>query len=328
MSVRFFYRYVLAGFLGMFSITKLKAAGGDSTFRCDGNPIIKHEFTADPAAMVYKGKVYLYTGHDVAPTGHNGYVMHNWLCFSSPDMVNWTEHPIPMTVKDFSWAKDDAWASQVIERNGKFYWYVAVEHATVPGKAIGVAVSDSPTGPFKDARGSALVTNDMTKVVKHSWDDIDPTVMIDDDGQAYLFWGNGVCYYAKLKANMTELDGPVKSIELPHYTEAPWIHKRNGWYYLSYAYEFPEKTAYAMSRSISGPWEYKGIINELAGNSNTNHQAIIDFKGKSYFIYHNGALAADAGSFHRSVCIDYLYYNPDGTIKRVVMTSEGVKEAK
>jgi beta-xylosidase len=305
-----------------------KGAIGDTTIKANGNPIITHEFTADPAAMVCKGKVYLYTGHDEAPKGHNGYVMHNWTCFSSTDMVNWTEHEVPLNVKDFSWAKDDAWASQVIERNGKFYWYVAVEHATIPGKAIGVAVSDSPTGPFKDARGSALVTNDMTTVVKHSWDDIDPTVIIDNDGQAYLFWGNGVCYYAKLKPNMTELDGPIKTISLPHFTEAPWIHQRNGWYYLSYAYDFPEKTAYAMSKSINGPWVYKGIINELAGNSNTNHQAIIAFKGKNYFIYHNGALAADAGSFHRSVCIDYLYYNKDGTIKRVIMTTEGVKKVK
>ncbi|MDB5144610.1 MAG: glycoside hydrolase [Mucilaginibacter sp.] len=300
----------------------------DTIIHATGNPIIRHEFTADPAAMVYKDKVYLYTGHDEAPTNQNGYVMHNWTCFSSTDMVNWTEHPSPLNVKDFAWAKADAWASQVIERNGKFYWYVAVEHGTIPGKAIGVAVSDSPTGPFKDARGTALVTNDMTKAAKHPWDDIDPSVIIDKDGQAYLFWGNGVCYYAKLKPNMTELDGPIKTITLPHYTEAPWIHERNGWYYLSYAYEFPEKIAYAMSKNINGPWVYKGIINELAGNSNTNHQAIIDFKGKSYFIYHNGALAADAGSFHRSVCIDYLYYNKDGSIKRVVMTSEGVKAVK
>jgi beta-xylosidase len=323
-------KYILTITIALGCLTETKAAvvNPDTTIHATGNPIIRHEFTADPAAMVYKDKVYLYTGHDEAPTGKNGYVMHNWTCFSSSDMVNWTEHPSPLNIKDFVWAKADAWASQVIERNGKFYWYVAVEHGTIPGKAIGVAVSDSPTGPFKDARGTALVTNDMTKAIKHSWDDIDPTVIIDKDGQAYLFWGNGMCYYAKLKSNMTELDGPIETITLPHYTEAPWVHQRNGWYYLSYAYEFPEKIAYAMSRSINGPWVYKGIINELAGNSNTNHQAIIDFKGKSYFIYHNGALAADAGSFHRSVCIDYLYYNKDGSIKRVVMTSEGVGAVK
>lgn len=311
----------------IFSAGRIHAAGVDTLIHTQGNPLFRNHYTADPAAMVYKGKVYLYTGHDEAPKGKNGYVMHSWLCYSSSDMVNWTEHEVPLKVTDFAWAKADAWASQVIERNGKFYWYVAVEHGTIPGKSIGVAVSDSPTGPFKDARGSALVTNDMTKAVGHSWDDIDPSVIIDDDGQAYLFWGNGICYYARLKANMIELDGPIQSIKLPDYTEAPWIHKRNGWYYLSYASEFPEKISYAMSRSINGPWQYKGIINEIAGNSNTNHQAIIDFKGKTYFIYHNGALAADAGSFHRSVCIDYLYYNPDGTIKRVVMTTEGVGSA-
>jgi beta-xylosidase len=267
-----------------------------------GNPIIKNKYTADPAAMVCKDSVYLYTGHDEALPGKDGYIMHEWLCFSSADMVNWKEHSVPLTVKDFKWAKDDAWASQVIERNGKFYWYVATEHATIKGKAIGVAVSDSPTGPFKDAR-----------------------VLIDDNGQAYLFWGNTKCYYAPLKENMTELDGPIKTIDLPSYTEAPWIHKHNGWYYLSYAYQFPEKIAYAMSRSINGPWTFKGILNEVAGNSNTNHQSIIDFKGKSYFIYHNGSLPTQGGSFRRSVCIDNLYYNKDGSIKRIVMTTEGVK---
>jgi beta-xylosidase len=296
----------------------------DTSFKITGNPIITYKYTADPAAMVYKNKVYLYTGHDVAPEKRNSYEMHDWTCFSSSDMINWTEHVTPLSVKDFKWAKDDAWASQVIERNRKFYWYVAITHATIHGKAIGVAVADNPTGPFKDAIGAALITNDMTTETKISWDDIDPTVFIDDNGQAYLFWGNTVLKYVKLKENMIEMDGPIKTISLPHFTEAPWVHKHNGWYYLSYAYEFPEKIAYAMSRNIEGPWEYKGILNEIAGNSNTNHQAIIEFKGKNYFIYHNGALVPDAGSFHRSVCIDYLYYNKDGTMKRVQMTSEGV----
>lgn len=160
------------------------------------NPIIKNKFTADPAAFVYKDSVYLYTGHDEPPTGKDYYYMSEWLCYSSADMVNWKEHPSPLNVKEFKWAKADAWASQVIERNGKFYWYVAVEHGTVNGKAIGVAVADKPTGPFRDARGSALITNDMTKQTGITWDDIDPSVIIDDDGQAYLFWGNTACYYA------------------------------------------------------------------------------------------------------------------------------------
>ena len=301
------------------------ASAQDNTkITATGNPIITNKYTADPAALVYRDTVYLYTGHDEAPPPNSNYQMHEWLCYSSTDMVNWTEHAIPLKVKDFAWAKDDAWASQVIARDGKFYWYAAVEHGTIRGKAIGVSVSDKPTGPFKDARGTALITNDMTVGVKMNWDDIDPSVIIDDDGQAYLFWGNTKCYYAKLKSNMTELDGPIKTIELPKFTEAPWIHKRKGWYYLSYATMFPEKIAYAMSRSIHGPWQYKGILNEIAGNSNTNHQSIIDFKGNSYFIYHNGSIPTDGGSFRRSVCIDYLYYNKDSTMKRVVMTSEGI----
>ena len=288
-----------------------------------GNPIIKNKYTADPAALVVGDSVYLYTGHDEPPPRKEGYVMNEWLCFSSADMINWHEHAVPMKISDFKWAKADAWASQVVNRNGKFYWYAAMEHGSIHGKAIGVGVADKPEGPYKDARGSALITNDMT-TSPITWDDIDPSVIIDDDGQAYLFWGNTNCYYAKLKANMTELDGPIQNIKLPFYTEAPWIHKRNGWYYLSYAYQFPEKIAYAMSRSINGPWEFKGILNEVAGNSNTNHQSIIDFKGKSYFIYHNGSIPTEGGSFRRSVCIDRLYYNNDGTMKRVVMTTEGI----
>jgi beta-xylosidase len=290
------------------------------------NPIIKDQYTGDPAALVYKDKVYLYAGHDEAPKDFHFYKMNEWVVYSSSDMKKWESHPVPLKITDFAWAKGDAWASQVIERNGKFYWYVTVEHNSVQGKAIGIAVSDSPTGPFKDALGKALITNDMTKFTDISWDDIDPTVYIDTDGQAYLFWGNTACHYAKLKNNMIELDGPIQHIkELPHFTEAPWIHKHKGWYYLSYAYEFPEKIAYAMSKSITGPWEFKGILNEIAGNSNTNHQSIIDFKGQSYFIYHNGATIPDGSSFRRSVCVDKLYYNKDGTMKRVVMTSEGIQ---
>ena len=319
---------ILGGTFLLSGMSSVSASGRDTTFKSAGNPIITHKYTADPAALVYKDKVYLYTGNDVPPPKREGYVMHDWLVFSSEDMVTWTEHAVPLRAKDFAWAKDDAWASQVIEKDGKFYFYATVSHNTIHGKSIGVAVSDSPLGPFKDARGSALITNDMTTKAKISWDDIDPTVFIDDDGQAYLFWGNTTLHYVKLKDNMIEMDGDFKEISLPNFTEAPWIHKRNDWYYLSYAYQFPEKIAYAMSKSIHGPWEYKGILNEIAGNSNTNHQSIIDFKGKSYFIYHNGGIPTQGGSFRRSVCIDYLKYNQDGTMKRVVMTTEGIKSAK
>ncbi|WP_117624639.1 glycoside hydrolase family 43 protein [Neotamlana nanhaiensis] len=289
------------------------------------NPIITDKYTADAAAMVHDNTVYLYAGHDQAPNDVNAYRMHEWLVYSSTDMVHWEEHPVPLKPTDFKWASGSAWASEVVEHNGKFYWYVTVEHGSIHGKAIGVAVSDNPTGPFTDAIGKALITNDMTTQTQISWDDIDPTVWIDNDGQAYIFWGNTVCKYAKLKSNMIELDGPIMTIDLPNFTEAPYIHKKGDWYYLSYAYQFPEKIAYAMSKSITGPWEFKGILNEVAGNSNTNHQSIIEFKGKDYFIYHNGSIPTHGGSFRRSVCVDRLYYKEDGTLKRVIMTSEGIQ---
>ncbi|WP_200974507.1 glycoside hydrolase family 43 protein [Echinicola sp. 20G] len=293
-----------------------------------GNPVITEKYTADPAAIVHQDTVFLYVGHDQAPPRENRYEMHEWLIYSSTDMVNWEERAAVNVKETFEWAADDAWASEVIEKDGKFYWFVTVSHKEIHGKSIGIAVADSPIGPWKDALGHALITNDMTTDAKISWDDIDPTVFIDDDGSAHLFWGNTICYYAKLKDNMIELDSEIQYIDLPHFTEAPWLHKKGNNYYLSYAYKFPEKTAYAMSKSVAGPWEFKGILNEVAGNSNTNHQAIIEYKGKDYFIYHNGSIPTDGGSFRRSVCVDYLYYNPDGTMKRIIMTSEGVDPAE
>jgi beta-xylosidase len=127
--------------------------------------------------------VYLYSGYDEAPERHIGYVMHQWLCYLSNNMVNWTEHPMPLKVKVFTWAKDNAWASHVVYKNNKYYWFATMEHATIPGKAIGVAVSDNPTGPFRDDLGKALITNDITTDIKIGWDDIDLAVCIDDDGQ-------------------------------------------------------------------------------------------------------------------------------------------------
>jgi hypothetical protein len=292
-----------------------------------GNPIIKGKYTTDPAALVYQDTVFLYTGHDEAPPNVQDYIMHDWLCFSSTDLVHWKEYATPLSAENFSWAKDGAWASQVVERDGKFYWYVAVKHRTIEGSAIGVAVADKPMGPFHDARGSALITNDMTPFIQSDKDDIDPTVLVDDDGRAYIFWGNARCYYARLKENMIELDGPIRTIPLPGFSEGTWISKRNGWYYLSYACGYPEKIAYAMSKNIQGPWIFRGILNEIAGNSATNSPAILNYKGKSYFIYHNGALPG-GGSYRRSVCIDYLYYYPDGRMKTVVMTSSGVDPVK
>lgn len=282
------------------------------------NPVIKHKFTADPTVVAHHDTVYLYTGHDEAPAGSSTYVMKDWLCFSSADLLNWKEHPSPLKATDFTWAKGDAYASKVIFHNNKFYWYAAVTHGAIDGEAIGVAHADRPVGPFTDARGTALITPLDT-----NGRNFDPTVLLDDDGRAYIFWGKQQCYYAELKKNMIELQSPIRAIQLPGFMEGAHIHKRNGWYYLSYGYNLPEKVAYVMSRSIHGPWEFKGILNEIAGNCETNRPAILDFQGKTYFFYHNGGLEK-GDSHHRSVCIDALHYNEDDTMQRVIMTSEGI----
>jgi beta-xylosidase len=286
-----------------------------------GNPIITHKYTADAAAMVLNDELWLYTGHD-AQGGQKGYVMYDWCVFSTRDLKNWTEYPTPLRITDFAWAKGGrAYAAHTIERDGKYYWYVSTEK---PG--IGVAIADRPEGPFKDAIGKPLVTREDCFASTHSWACIDPAVFIDDDGQAWMFWGNRECYYARLKRNMVEIEGEIKQLKFDgfDFTEAPWIHKKNGKYYLTYATGFPEKIAYAMADHIEGPYAYKGILNEIAGNSNTNHQAIVEFKGQNYFIYHNGAIQTDGGSYSRSICIDRLFYRADGTLQRVVMTTEGV----
>ena len=293
------------------------------------NPIITERFSSDPAALVHDGRVWLYTGHDEAQEGAGGFQMHEWHLYSTDDMVEWTHHGVPISVETFDWARGDAWASQVIERDGRFYFYSTVRHdETHPGFAIGVAVADSPQGPFVDARGSALITNDMTEgpIVngrEMDWDDLDPTVFIDEDGQAYLFWGNTVLRYAKLTDDMTELAGPITEVDVPRFTEAPWLHERDGTYYLSYAYDYPEKIAYATAPDITGPYTFQGVINDTIPNSPTNHQSIIEFEGNWYFFYHNAELPT--GDEHRrSVAVERLYYDDEGRIVPITQADHGL----
>jgi hypothetical protein len=287
------------------------------------NPIIQDKYTCDPTAIVIDDIMYLYTGRDEAPFGVDDYIMNEWAVFSSLDLVTWKEHPVPLKAKDFSWASGDAYASKVVTQDGKYYWFVSVSHASKKGKAIGVAISSSPVGPFQDAIGEALITHDMLPAVKDEKANLDPSVLIDDDGKAYIFWGNGICYFARLKENLTELAGDIKTVRLPHFEEGCHIHKRRGRYYLSYGYGMPEKVGYAMSKSIEGPWEFKGIVNDVPENCITNRPCIIDFKNQTYFIYHNGALP-EGGSHRRSVCIDYLHYHGDDSIHKVTMTATGI----
>lgn len=275
-------------------------------------PIIQTKYTADPAPMVYNDTVFLYTTHDEDDA--EGFKMQDWLLYTSTDMVNWTDHGVVASLKSFDWVKRDngAWAEQVVERNGKFYMYCPIH-----GNGIGVLVSDSPYGPFKDPLGKPLVWQ------KEHWDDIDPTVFIDEDGQAYMYWGNPNCYYVKLNEDMISYSGDiVKLKETPeHYQEGPWFYKRNEHYYLAFASTCcPEGIGYAMSDSPTGPWKTKGYIMRPTERTRGNHPGIMDYKGKSYVFGLNYDLLKLETNTHyerRSVSVAEMHYNEDGTIQEV-----------
>ncbi|WP_215224627.1 glycoside hydrolase family 43 protein [Echinicola shivajiensis] len=291
------------------------------------NPIIQTSYTADPAPMVYNDKVYLYTSHD--EDNSTWFTMNDWRLYTTQDMVNWTDHGAVLSYKEFSWGKMNAWAPQCIERDGKFYMYVPITDRNHKN-GIGVAVADSPYGPFIDPLGKPLISNSMA--------DIDPTVFVDDDGQAYLMWGNPVCYYVKLNEDMISLEGEIGQFpntilafgkregkEDPRrpttYEEGPWLYKRNDLYYLLFAAgPLPEHIGYSTSTSPTGPWKYQGVLMPTEGRSFTNHPGIVDFKGKTYLFYHNGALPG-GGGFTRSVCVDEVKFKEDGTIVPMTMTA-------
>ncbi|WP_432958158.1 RICIN domain-containing protein [Micromonospora haikouensis] len=292
------------------------------------NPIVQTIYTADPAPIVHNGRVYLYTGHD--EDGSTYFTMRDWRVFSSVDMVNWTDHGSPMSLATFSWAEADAWAGHVVARNNKFYWYVPVKQRG-GGMVIGVGVADSPTGPFRDAIGRPLVGNG----------EIDPNVMIDDDGQAYLYWGNPNLWYVKLNADMVSYSGSPTKIPLTTagfgtrtgnasrptlYEEGPWVYKRNGMYYNVFAAECcSEFIGYSTAPGPTGPWTYRGTVMPRQGGSFTNHAGVIDFNGGSYFFYHNGALPG-GGGYARSVAVEKFSYNSDGTIPTMNMTTSGAPQ--
>jgi len=318
---------IIALILIAFLPSKLKA----------DNPIIQTNYTADPAPMVHNGTVYLYTSHDEDKTVRNFFTMNDWRCYSSTDMVNWTDHGSILSYKVFEWSRGDAWAGQCIYRNGKFYYYLPVNQKN-GGNAIGVAVSDSPTGPFKDAIGAPLLVG---------YGYIDPTVYIDVDGQAYLYWGNPNLWHVKLNEDMISYNKEpgivkedLKDINFGYrakkidnrtasYEEGPWLFKRNSLYYLLYpAGGVPEHLAYSTAKSITGPWTYGDTIMHVIkeGGAFTNHPGYIEFKGKSYIFYHNGALPG-GGGFKRSVCIEPFTFNADGSIPLIAPTKEGVTES-
>ena len=316
-------RFVLAALL-FSSLTGVAPAS-----RAD-NPIVQTNYTADPAPMLDEGRLYVYTSHADDVTVNNFFTMNDWRLYSTADMVNWTDHGSPASYRIFSWGTGDAWAPHGVARSGKFYLYVPLNNST--GSKIGVAVANSAAGPFMDPLGKALIST--------GGGNIDPTVFIDDDGQAYLYWGNPDLWYVKLNADMTSYSGSPTKVTLTTagfgtrsnsdrataYEEGPWFYKRNSLYYIVYPADgTPEKISYTTSSGPLGPWMYRGDImakESGAGSSFTNHPGVIDYKGHSFFFYHNGALPG-GGGFKRSVCVEEFTYGADGSIPTIRMSTAG-----
>ncbi|WP_342750902.1 glycoside hydrolase family 127 protein [Termitidicoccus mucosus] len=270
------------------------------------HPILP-DFHADPSARVFDGKLYIYPSHDAAGA-RNWKGMVDWHVFSTEDMVKWTDHGVISSLKDIAWADTEAWAPDCIERNGKYYFYFPA------GGQIGVAVSDSPTGPFKDALGQPLVKKNEAGIRYM----IDPNVFIDDDGQAYLYVGGAYQLgVVKLKEDMITRDGPIQMLDMPKFYEGAWVHKRKGIYYASYPIRPKGREgqanvmAYSTAQSPLGPWEYKG---EILDNRSLNiHGSITEFKGQWYLFHH----VAGPSNWERRVCVEPLSYNEDGSIKPI-----------
>lgn len=284
------------------------------------NPIITDIYTADPSAHVWAdGRLYMYPSHDVAPP-RGCDLMDKYHVYSTDDMVHWKDHGQILEASQVPWGRPEGgfmWAPDCAYKNGTYYFYFP--HPTGAGKEwnnswkIGVATSKKPASGF-NVQGYIQGLKSM----------IDPCVFVDDDGQAYLYYGGGGhCEGGKLKDNMMEVDGEMKPMEgLEDFHEATWVHKRNGVYYLSYSdnhdsAQLKNRMRYATSTSPLGPWKYQGIFMDPT-DSYTNHGSIVEFKGQWYFFYHTSAISHF--DWLRSVCVDKLYYNPDGTIQKVIPT--------
>ncbi|MCF0198320.1 MAG: family 43 glycosylhydrolase [Bacteroidaceae bacterium] len=294
------------------------------------NPVVWTKYTADPAPMVKGDTVFLYTTRDADDSGP-GFSMHDWLLYTTTDMVNYTDCGIVASLDNFKWfdKENGAWALQVIERNGKYYMYCPIH-----GNGIAVLVADSPYGPFEDPLGHPLAWQ------KEHWYDIDPSPFIDDDGQAYLYWGNPRPYYVKLNRDMISYKGGIVRLEPPtDYQEGPWIFKRNGLYYMAFASTCcPEGIGYAVAHSPEGPWEAKGDIMPHTEKSRGNHPGIVEFQGQwyvyglNYDVWRTQLQQQGKEYYHserRSVGVAEMTFRPDGTIEPIpYWNPEGVKQRR
>lgn len=292
------------------------------------NPLIQDQFTADPSARVFGDRVYVFPSHDILATEGKGrkdwFCMEDYHVFSSTNLTDWTDHGMIVQQNKVPWVRPDSysmWAPDCIERNGKYYFYFpSTPKDTINSKrgfTVGVAIANKPEGPY-------ISEPNPIKGISG----IDPNVFIDKDGQAYLYWSGGNIFVAKLKKNMTELDSEVKTIEnLPTkgLKEGPYLFERNGIYYLTYPHveNKIERLEYATADNPLGPFKVAGVImDESPTGCWTNHHSIIEFKKEWYLFYHHNDLSPQFDKL-RSIRADYLHFNPDGSIQKVIPTLRG-----
>ena len=288
------------------------------------NPIIRDQFTADPTARVFEGKVYLYPSHDIispVEPERKWFCMADYHVFSSEDLMNWTDHGVLISQENVPWGKPDGysmWAPDCVEKNGKYYFYFPNAPKSGRGFAVGVAVADKPYGPFKPEA-------EPIKGVMG----IDPCVLNASDGTSYIYWSGMGLRGAKLKDNMLELDGESVRLDEPlpaGFKEGPFIFEREGRFYLTYPWvqDRTETLAYAMSDNPLGPYEYKGLIMDQSQSSCwTNHHSLVEYKGEWYLFYHHNDYSPQFDK-NRSARIDKVRFNEDGTIQTVTPTLRGV----
>ncbi|MDZ7723878.1 MAG: family 43 glycosylhydrolase [candidate division KSB1 bacterium] len=304
---------------------------GLTSYAFSDYPIVSHRHLADPGALVYNGRVYIYCSNDDDNTEDDGYQMHSIVCVSSSDLKNWTDHGVVFQVPEHaSWAQN-SWAPSPAERDGKFYLYFGNG-----GNGIGVAVSDRPTGPFIDPIGQRLVSTSTPGVLpaENMWL-FDPMTFIDDDGQAYMYFGgNGEDNLRVIKLNndLISVDGAATRFHVPYFFEAAWMHKQNGAYYFSYCTNPGNgmRIDYMTSDNPISGFTYGGVLsNQPPYNNNNNHQAIFEFEGEWYQAYHNRIVAQQAGipaTYKRNLALDQFSHNEDGTIETLVNTVDGVEQ--
>lgn len=302
------------------------------TIQSDGNPIVADGsyYSADAAPLVVDDTLYVHTGHDEAAPQQGGFVMHDYgvLATTDVDAGTWDHYEANLDPDAvFGWATGDAaYAGHVVEgTDGRFYWYAPVqwENTAVPNRmAIGVAVSDSPVGPWTDAIGSPLLTwTDVFGSSTTGQEVIDPHVLLTDDGRVLLYWGSwGVARVVELEPSMTALRGEIRTLQgLTAFYEAPWVVERDGTYYMLYDWKQPGSActpsnyqaciAYATATDPLGPWTYQGIV--LGGTSSTTvHPSLVEHDGRWWLTYHTKD-AVGGGHFRRSVAIDEVHWDGD-----------------